>query len=102
MKPPPIDQDGCGRMERLAQRLASLDGHRIGLVHMFLQHLGMDEGRGQRQNARYGLGYSASPHGSISVSVESAANSGAKASMICCGSGHSLVSVMTPNWTPPP
>ena len=43
-----------------------------------------------------------SPQGSISVSSESCSNCGVKASMMCCGSGHSRVSLMTPNCTPPP
>ena len=47
-----------------------------------------------------GLVYS--PHGNISVSSDSWSNSGANASMICCGSGQSVVSVITPNCTPPP
>ena len=43
-----------------------------------------------------------SPQGSIRVSSDNLANSGANPSMIFWGSGHNLPSVMTPNCTPPP
>lgn len=43
-----------------------------------------------------------SPQGNISVTSESWANSGSNWSMMACGSGHSVVSVMTPNCTAPP
>ena len=95
--------DGGGCVEGLAQRLAGLDVHRVGLLGVFFRDLRKGRAAGQEQgkNAERRF-YSCSPHGSISVRVERAANSGAKASMICCGSGHSCVSVMTPNCTPPP
>ena len=45
--------------------------------------------------------HSVSPHGSIIVTSSSFSNSGSKRSMISCGSGHSLRSVINPNCTPP-
>jgi hypothetical protein len=43
-----------------------------------------------------------SPQGNISVTILSFANSGSNSSMIFCGSGQRVASLMMPNWTPPP
>ena len=41
-------------------------------------------------------------HGSISVTMDSLANSGTNSSFIRCGSGHTALSLITPYCTPPP
>lgn len=108
-----VDGDGRGGVQRFPQGLAGQGAHGVGLLDIFFRDGGMGGARADQGHQHPGKVHQArpqhhrgspvhSPQGSISVSSDSWSNSGANASMICCGSGQSVVSVITPNCTPPP
>ena len=112
LKALPTHRNGGGGMQGRAQALTRLGAHHVGSLGVFFLHLRVYAAGAQQPSdctrpacpgaERQGGQAGHSPQGSISVSSDSWSNSGANASMICCGSGHKVVSVITPNCTPPP